>query len=195
MVADVCSFSSELQPLLRGGQFMWRIASVHLNNDHAKKQQAGRQTLCDYFCLMLRDHVDVITGDWNQAHNYIGEAFSHAAKLHERKTGENPQWILTPPDGEIRTIILNWPFSSQPSLTGPQQYQKLLIKPVNKWGAFDAADFGLRASDSDSHSPHLYLLRKADSSGHAAVHGRSEAGKKRDAERRKQKRREKRAAQ
>ena len=143
---------------------------------------------------MLRDHVDVITGDWNQAHHYIGEAFTHAVKIYESRTGERLQWILTPSEGEIRTIIVNWPVHTDPSFKEPLVHKELIIKPIDKWDSYDAADFGLRATDTDSHSPYLYFLRKAEVAGRAAVHVRSEVGKKRDAERRKQKRREKRAA-
>ena len=142
---------------------------------------------------MLRDRVDVITDDWNQAYHYIGEAFTHAVKIYENRTGERLQWIRTPSEGEMRTIIVNWPVHADPSSKGPLSHKELMIKPIDKWGSYDAADFGLRATDTDSHSPCLYLLRKAEVAGRAAVHVRSEAGKKRDAERRTQKRREKRA--
>ena len=173
---------------------MWRIASAHLNNDHAKKQQVGRQTLCDYFGLTLRDRVDVITGDWNEAYRYIGEALTHAVKLHERQTGESLQWILTPSTGEIRSIIVNWPTHTMSSFKGPMEHLEMTIKPIDRWSQYSASDFGLRERDSDSHTPYLYLLRKAAAVGRRADrHVRSEAGKQKDAEKRKQRKRENRA--
>ena len=53
--------------------------------------------------------------------------------------------------------------------------------------------FGLKATDTDSHIPGFYIIRKTRTTSHADYHSRSEAGRKREAERRKDKRREKRA--
>ena len=73
------------------------------------------------------------------------------------------------------------------------EHLELSIKPIDRWSQFSAADFGLRERDHDSHTPYLYLLRKAAAVGRRADrHVRSEVGKQKDAEKRKQKQREKR---
>ena len=71
--ADVAAFDGDLNPVPRGGQFVWRVCSVHVNNKHAKSQRDGRQTLADLVMLCLRDRVDCISGDFNQAYHYLGE--------------------------------------------------------------------------------------------------------------------------
>ena len=88
---------------------------------------------------------------------------------------------------------MNWPINTQPTFKGPQEHKELSIKPVDRWSDFTAADFGLKDRDQDSHTPYLYLLRKAEGARRADRHVRSEAGKQKDAEKRKQKLREKRA--
>ena len=96
--------------------------------------------------------------------------------------------------GEIRTIIVNWPVHTVPSFKGPMEHLEMSIKPLNRWAQLSASDFGLKERDSDSHTPYLYLLRKAATVGRRADrHVRSEAGKQKDTEKRKQKKRENRA--
>ena len=53
---------------------MWRVMSVHIHNEHAnKRREHGRKTVADMIGLALRDEVDIITGDWNQAGWYLEE--------------------------------------------------------------------------------------------------------------------------
>ena len=86
---------------------------------------------------------------------------------------KNLRWAITPPDGEIRTIIVNWPVQIHPPFKGRQQHRELIIKPVDNWGEYTASDFGLKSKDLDSHAPYLYLLRKAEASSHKEIHVRS----------------------
>ena len=151
--------------------------------------------------LHLRHHLRVIRTSATQigellcSHlRYIGETFTHAVKLYELRTGESLQWVLTPSTGEIRSIIVSWPVHTMSSFKGPMEHLELSIKPIDRWSQLSAADFGMKERDSDSHTPYLYLLRKAAAAGRRADrHFRSEAGKQKDAEKRKQKQREKRA--
>ena len=54
--------------LRRAGQTKWRICGVHMHHHHAnKRREHGRTTASDLLGLALRDKVDAITGDWNQA--------------------------------------------------------------------------------------------------------------------------------
>ena len=49
LVADVVAFDGELMPLDRGGQYMWRVCTMHVCNVHAKKREGARQTLAEFF--------------------------------------------------------------------------------------------------------------------------------------------------
>ena len=98
------------------------------------------------------------------------------------------------PEGkEIRTIFINWPAYNHASLTGEMENLSMIVKPIHQFEKYDVEDFGLKASDTDSHIPGFYIIRKTRTLSHADYHSRSEAGKKREAERRKEKRNEKRA--
>ena len=61
LVADVVAFDNNLVHLERGGQFLWRVASSHLCNVHAKKQEV---TQLDQ---MARHQVCVLNGWDDQA--------------------------------------------------------------------------------------------------------------------------------
>ena len=70
----------------------------------------------------------------------------------------------------------------------------MMVKHLSTFEKFNAEDFGLRAGDQDAHCPSFYIIRKSRILSHADLHQRSEAGKKRDAERRKEKKRDKKRA-
>ena len=60
--------------LKRGGQEIWRGMGVRVNNKHANlRREDCRYTCGDLITLALRDRQDFITGDWNQAGNYLEE--------------------------------------------------------------------------------------------------------------------------
>ena len=66
----------------------------------------------------------------------------------------------------------------------------MMVKPLTTFEKYNVEDFGLRSSDKDSHTPSFYIIRKSRIVPHADLHQRSEAGKKRDTERQKAKKRE-----
>ena len=71
---------------------MWRVCSTHLDNDHAKKQTIARQTLADSLLLVLRDHVEIITGDYNQGANVLGEVMTNVVHIYEANIGSRYIW-------------------------------------------------------------------------------------------------------
>ena len=109
----------------------------------------------------------------------------------ERDTIVN--WSMAEPSKEIRTIFINWPAYNLASLTGEMENLSMIVKPIKKFEKYDVEDFGLKATDTDSHIPGFYIIRKTRTLSHADYHSRSEAGRRREAERRKEKRNEKRA--
>ena len=69
----------------------------------------------------------------------------------------------------------------------------MIVKPNLKFTGYDVEDFGLKSTDEDAHIPGFYLVRKTRTTTHADFHHCSEAGRKREAERRKEKRQIKRS--
>ncbi len=90
---------------------------------------------------------------------------------------------------EIRTMVINWPVFTDVSLSGLKEHRQMMVKQMTKFDDFDAQDFGLQAHDKDAHSPSFYIIRKSRDLTHSDLHQRSAAGKERDAERRRIKKR------
>ena len=191
LVADVVAFDGDLIPLDKGGQYMWRVCTVHVCNVHAKKPEAARRTLAYFVLLMLRDSVDIVTGDFNQSHHILGEVLTEVSKMFENALGEKVVWSIPGQQEEIQTVMFNWPVHSGPTFTGPIKQYEMMVKDMKTFDKYGAEDFGLKPADADSHSPSLFLIRKTPKLSHADSHQRSEEGKKRDAERRKKKRQDK----
>ena len=194
LCADIAAFDGDGTPVDRGGQYMWRVCTVHLDHDHAKKRRDVRQTLADFLSLMMRDKVDIITGDFNQGAYVLGEVMTRVMAFYESEHSIKVNWFMPKPYEEIRTIIISWPAYSDASLTGPKKSLSMMVKPLTTFEKFNAEDFGLRPNDHDAHCPSFCIIRKSRIISHADLHQRSEAGKKRDAERRKEKKRDKKRA-
>ena len=135
--------------LKRGGMDMWRVMSVHLHNEHVnRRREHGRKTVADIIGLALRDQVDIVSGDWNQAGWYLEESTSWEVKLYEQSRGLAPgtvQWAIPGPTYEIRTIFFNW------SKDG--MVYDMFVKDMSKFRHLVNEDFGLRAQDGDAHLP------------------------------------------
>ena len=57
-----------------------------MHNEHVNKKRGdGRVTTADLIGLGLRDKLDIMTGDWNQAGGYLEECCYHAVKFYEKK--------------------------------------------------------------------------------------------------------------
>ena len=63
--------------------------------------------------------------------------------------------------------------------------------PRSDFSTSQRPDTPMKATDTDSHIPGFYIIRKTRTLSHADYHSRSEAGKEHDAERRKEKKGEK----
>ena len=121
-------------------------------------------------------------------------------------------WTIPLPHTEIRSIFINWPVKYGKRLSAPtsssssnpyveqnpfheyHEYQcgRMQIKHCPRFDDFNVEDFGVRAGDADMHVLALYIVKKSPNMTHKDLHMRSDAGKKRDAERRKMKRQAKR---
>ena len=135
---------------------MWRIMSVHLHNEHVnKRREHGRKTVADMIGLALRDEVDIVTGDWNQAGWYLEETTYWEVRLYEKSKGLTPgtvQWAIPGPTYEIRTIFFNWPKNGM--------VYDMFVKDMSKFRHCINEDFGLRAQDGDAHLPQFFMIRK-----------------------------------
>ena len=163
---------------------------MHVDHDHAKKQEDCRQTLANFFLLMLRDKVDVVSGDFNQSYHFIGEVLTEVVKIYEKKEKTHVIWAMPGQIDEIRTIMFNWPTETDPTFSGQTEMFEMMVKDVKKLSGFTVEQFGLKSTDQDSHIPSLFIVRKSRKLSHKDRHQQSEASKKRDAERRKKKQRD-----
>ena len=120
-----------------------------MNNDYANKTRGDcRKLLADLLGLALRDEVDIITGDWNQAGDYLEECMFNAVKYHEKENEMEEgtiQWKIPGIKCEIRTIFINWP------MDGVQC--DMLVKEHTMFRDLCITDFGLNPTDQDSHVP------------------------------------------
>ena len=148
--------------------------------------------LADFLLLMLRDKVDIITGDFNQGAYVLGEVMSEVVSFYYRNNGKVIEWYMPPPHEEIRTIIINWPTFTNPTLQGRQVKLRIFIKAESHFESHEVEAYGLKTSDTDAHTPSFYLIRKGTLT-HADLHQRSAEGKRKDDERRKRKKRKKKA--
>ena len=83
---------------------MWWVCTVHICNIHAKKRLAARQTLTDFFLLMMRDRVDIVSGDFNQSYHILGEVLKEVSKIFEKQPdGEKEVWTIPGQQEESRT--------------------------------------------------------------------------------------------
>ena len=143
------------QWLDRGGQEIWRGTGVHVNNKHANLRRADcRLTCADLITLCLRDRKDFITGDWNQAGNYLEECCFHAVRTYEWRNnvpyGTIP-WRIPGKKCEIRTIFFNWP------VNGKEYY--MAVKEMTRFSKYSTEDFGLNPTDTDAHVPQFSCSR------------------------------------
>ena len=141
----------------------------------------------------MRDKVDIITGDFNQGAYILGEVMTQVVAFYQAEHNTTVNWSMPKPYEEIRTIIINWPAFSDASLSGPRENLSILVKPLTTFEDYNVEDFGLCGSDKDAHTPSFYIIRKSRIISHADLHQRSEAGKKCDADHRKEKKKRKEA--
>ena len=106
--------------------------------------------LADLVCLALRDEVDIITGDFNQAGGYLEEVVYNAVMYHENENNlprGTIKWLLPGKECEIRAVFFNW------DVNGIEH--DMLVKEQTTFTDLCVVDFGLRPTDTDSHVPHF----------------------------------------
>ena len=95
----------------RAKQKIWRVMSVHVNNEHANRRRAYcRLSLADLFGLALRDRTDIVSGDFNQVGQYLEECVYWAVRCHEEEhvlPRTTISWAIPDPVCEIRTVLFN----------------------------------------------------------------------------------------
>ena len=135
---------------------MWRIMSVHCNNTHVNERRwDGRITVADLIGLGLRDKVDIMTGDWNQAGWYLEECTYWTVRYYEQKHGLTPgsvKWAIPGATFEIRTIFFNW------SREGTDF--DMFVNDMANFRNLANEDYGLRPNDCDTHLPQFFMVRK-----------------------------------
>ena len=108
--------------LKRGGQEIWRGMGVNVRNKHANlRREDCRYTCGDLIMLALRDRKDIITGDCNQAGNYLEECCYHAVRTYESRNNMphgTIAWLIPGTVCEIRAIFFNWPVKGKPQSHG-----------------------------------------------------------------------------
>ena len=180
----------------RGKQQLWRVMSVHVNNKHANIRRADcRRTLASLIALCLRDKVDIMAGDFNQAGWYLEECVYWAVRAYAQENNLPPetiQWTIPEPVCEIRCVLFNWPVDNV--------QMRMWYKEQFNFENMTVEDFGLRSTDQDTHVPQFLMLTKSPI---MATEGqeyrkifrtRSDEGKQKDKDRRNRKRYEQRQA-
>ena len=171
--------------------------SVHVNNKHANIRRADcRRTLASLVSLCLRDKIDIMAGDFNQAGWYLEECVYWAVKAYEEENNLprfTIQWTIPDPECEIRCVLFNWPVDNL--------QMRMWYKEQFNFEDMTVEDFGLRATDKDTHVPQFLLLTKSpitETEGpkyKEIFRRRSDEGKQKDKDRRNRKRHEKRQLQ
>ena len=134
LCVDIVSFDGDLNPQDRGGQYMWRVCSLHFENDFANKRKRDRrQLLADFFMMMLRDKVDIVSGDFNQGAHVLGEVVKHCCQFYQLNHDVKVDWRMPEPHKEIRTVIFNWPACPNATLKGDPIPMQLYCKRKPFW--------------------------------------------------------------
>ena len=136
---------------------IWRAGTTHTHNDHANTRKVdGRVTVADLIGLALRDKLDILSGDWNQAGSYLKECCYHAVQCYEDSNNlprVTVRWGIPGPVCEIRTIFFNW------DINGEKHH--MWYKELMHVGDLKVYDFGLKATDGDAHVPQFLMLTKS----------------------------------
>ena len=142
--------------LKRGGQENWRVMGVHVDNKHADlRQEDCRYTCGDLITLGLRDRTDIITGNWNQASNYLEECCYYAVRTYESNNNMSPgtiAWFISDPICENRTIFFNWPVKGRP--------YHMAIKEITTFINHSTEDFWSIVHSHKGSCSAIFMLRK-----------------------------------
>jgi len=138
----------------RCGRLSWRVATVHYHNDAAKRgPDAVKLGLANLLRLMIRDRVDIVAGDFNQAQHYCREVCIAL---------EVPFQILHGKGPEVLAIMF---FHAGTSLYEVEARNMLA----------DREDFGIRETDTSTHYPLVMIMTRwaLAAAGRSELHTRS----------------------
>ena len=134
--------------LLRAGAASWRVCTVHWQYEFTKKDKVGLEML-QFFYLMLRDHVRIITGVFHHGHRYVDPvmAFWHGKGYCE-------SWTMACAGlfDEIVVVLINYNDGDPPAQ----------LKRKQELDGIDQTYFGVPGNDCDSHAPLLFFVEAAD---------------------------------
>ena len=103
--------ADNLEPSVhRANQDIWHVSTIHINVDYSDNRHDVMITIADYIGLCLRDQVDIISGNWNLATEYLTECVWHVVDVYEHEKHMPPgavKWTITDQNSEYRTIIFN----------------------------------------------------------------------------------------
>ena len=130
---------------------------------------------------MIRDQVDLVSGDWNQGGGYSGECVKHAVWIHERNNpGMRVKWIIQG-HTEIRIVFFHW----QGLMVNRSQCPSKR-KETSRTSVSVSAAFGIPTPTRMLHSFSFY--EKHPYWRYQGGHTHSQAGIEKEAKRRKLKR-------
>ena len=119
----------------------------HYNLSLAKKPQSVRRTLGEFFGLMIRDSVDMVGGDFNQAHTLLPEILDH----HCNGTAGAPTYRILQHDQGAEVVLVLFSYPNK-SFYDAELRCGMTTKPFEEWG--------LKPNDRDTHLPLVAFLSK-----------------------------------
>ena len=147
--------------ITRCGRMMWRVVSVHYHNDAGTRGlDSLASNLMTVFSVIVRDKINIVGGDWNQAYRILPELLAHL-------------------DG-ARAFLVNG-FSPEMSIVVLDFEDGFRLKKMRD---VEDPDWGIKASDTSSHYPVMVHIHK----GAVTSHVRKNKTKKQKRARRRAKR-------
>ena len=138
------SIAYNLAPAVRAGRTEWRAASIHYHHTIAHKPDVVRHTLGEFFGLMIRDRIDMVGGDFNQAHHLLPEILD----FHCNGAVGAPKYrIIKARSPEIQLVLF---FYESASFYDAEARSGMAEKTLEDWG--------LKPKDASTHYPLVVFL-------------------------------------
>ena len=147
--------ASEGRFLQLANQNLWHVSTILVDASYSEKRQDCMITLSDYIGLCLRDHVDIISGNWSQATCYLTDCVGNAVDVYEQEKHMPSgviKWTITDENSEYRTIFFNRPTD------GPEKH--MWTKEQLHFNLQCATDEKLHATEDIIHSPQFFFMTK-----------------------------------
>ena len=136
----------------RAGRESWTFCTVHVDNVLAKKPDACRTVLVEFWRRMLQHRIDGIGGDFNRAANTIVDAALQEASDELREPGESLQQVNWNKFKTRHDSMVYYQVTY--NNTAPLHFSQ--SKRANR---IQAQDVGFRKGDRDWHKPLLVTFR------------------------------------